>query len=350
MLPVTEERREARIAVRGQNRDRSVTMAHHDPFLLRELLGPDAHFCHRALTSEPGVALPPLTDHHVHLHLIDAGRLGAHGIAAVVDLGGDPVELARLPHDSMPAVAYAGAFLTAPGGYPSGRSWAPTGTVREIRSASLHPGVAGGAATAVDEQAAFGASVIKVALNAEAGAVPDAETLDAVLTAAGQHRLPVVVHAEGARTAIEAEAAALAHAPFSDLVDDALIVRAAGAGQRWISTLDIHRDDEGSRAVAEANLRAFVAAGGGVLYGTDLGNGDLPVGVNVRELAGLHAVGLRGARLVATLTDPWPRAERLRGVSTFVPGDPPARPDDVPAWLAAAVVVPTEELIHDDHG
>ena len=32
----------------------------------------------------------------------------------------------------MPRVTYAGAFLTAPGGYPSGRSWAPGAAVRIV--------------------------------------------------------------------------------------------------------------------------------------------------------------------------------------------------------------------------
>lgn len=320
---------------------------------LRELLGPDAGLCRRALDGEPGVALPPLVDHHVHLHLFDESRLGAHGIAGVLDLGGDPVALAQRPRASMPRVAYAGAFLTAPGGYPVDRAWARAAWVREVSDPSAHPGVAGGAATAVDEQASFGASVIKVALNAAAGPVPDPSTLSAIVTAARRHGLPLVAHAEGtgmAGIAIAAEFDVLAHTPFSERLDDALIGRAVRLGQRWISTLDIHRDDQRSREVAEANLTAFVRAGGAVLYGTDLGNGDLPVGVNGRELAALHAVGLTGERLLATLTDPWPREERSQGVSTFVPGDPPAGPDEVPAWLAGATVVPTEELIHDEHG
>ena len=327
-------------------------MLHPDPSVLRELLGPDARVCRRALSGEHGVALPPFVDHHVHLHLIDAGLLGAHGIAGVLDLGGDPVALAQLPHDSIPTVAYAGAFLTAPGGYPSGRSWAPPSTVREVSSASTHPGVPGGAATAVDEQAAFGAAVIKVTLNADAGAVPDGTTLSAILAAARQHGLPVVAHSEGpgmARAAIEAGIAALAHVPFSELLEDHLIAHAVRTGQRWISTLDIHREDPRSRAFAEANLGGFIRAGGAVLYGTDLGNGDLPLGVNGRELAGLYGAGLRGGDLIAALSDPWPRAERSRGVSTFVPGDAPASTDAVPEWLAGAIVVPTEELVHDDH-
>ena len=34
----------------------------NDPFLLRELLGAEARLCRRALSGEPGVALPPLID------------------------------------------------------------------------------------------------------------------------------------------------------------------------------------------------------------------------------------------------------------------------------------------------
>jgi len=328
-------------------------MPHHDPLLLLELLGPDASLCRRALSGEAGVALPPLIDHHVHLHLIDERRLGAHGIAGVLDLGGDPVTLAQRPHAGMPRVAYAGAFLTAPGGYPVGRSWAPAAAVREVTDPSAHPGVAGGAATAVDEQVSFGAAVIKVALNAQAGPMPDAATLAAIMEAAREHGLPVVAHAQGAGTAqiaIDAGIDTLAHTPFTELLDAALVARAVAGGQRWISTLDIHRDEERSRVIAAANLTAFVRAGGTVLYGTDLGNGDLPVGINARELSALHGAGLRGEALLATLTDPWPRADRSDGVCTFVPGDPPTDLDAVAAWLGGATVVPTEELIHDDHG
>ena len=318
---------------------------------LRKLLGDDAALCRRAIGQQPGVALPPLIDHHVHLHLIDERRLSVGGIAGVLDLGGDPVALARRDHDGMPRVAYAGAFLTAPGGYPVGRAWAPAATVREVSLASAHPGVAGGAATAVDEQASFGESVIKIALNAHAGQVPDAATLAAIITTARTHQLPVVAHVEGAgmaRIAIEAGIDVLAHAPFSEALDAGLISRAVIQGQRWISTLDIHRGDRASRERAQSNVAAFHAAGGVILYGTDLGNGDLPVGVNEGELTALHAAGVQGEALLNTLIDSWPFAERSSAVATFVPGDPPTEIGSLPAWLAGAIVVPTEELIHDE--
>ncbi|MET0303593.1 MAG: hypothetical protein ABW040_06050 [Microbacteriaceae bacterium] len=322
-----------------------------DPQRLLELLGPSASACRRGLTGEHGVSLPAFVDHHAHLHLIDDRALTAGGIAGVLDLGGDPVALARLPRRAVPRRAYAGAFLTVPGGYPSGRSWAPDAVVREVSDPSLHPGVAGGAATAVDEQASFGASVIKVALNSAAGPVFDAETLAAVVTAARERGLPVVAHTEGEgmpRLALRAGADALAHTPFTETVGPRFIATAVATGQRWISTLDIHRDHPVARAHAIANLAAFSAAGGTVLYGTDLGNGDLPVGVNSRELAALHDAGLPGPAIVAALTDPWPLAPGSGAIATFVPGTPPDAAEDLPVWLAEATVVLTEELVHDE--
>lgn len=321
-----------------------------DAVALRGLIGESARPCRRAITGEQGVSLPPLIDHHVHLHLIDEHALPAGGIAGVVDLGGDPVALARRG-DGLPHVAYAGAFLTPPGGYPSGRPWAPDPVYRFVTGPSAHPGEPGGAATAVDEQAAFGASVVKVALNSAAGPVFDPPTLAAIVAAGHAHGLPVVAHVEGegmTRLALDAGVDALAHTPFTEELDADVVARAAASGQRWISTLDIHAADPASAARAGANLAAFVAAGGSVLYGTDLGNGDRRVGVIEGELTALDRAGVRGAALVDALSDPWP-ARPVEGVSTLIPGPPPATLDDIAEWLARAVVVPTEELVHDDH-
>lgn len=321
-----------------------------DPFALRELLGPDAALCRRAITGEHGVSLPPFTDHHVHLHLIDEQALAPGGIAAVLDLGGDPVALAQRPADAIPRVAYAGAFLTAPGGYPAGRPWAPPQIVREITDASAHPGVPGGAGTAVDEQASFGASVVKVALNSGAGPVPDSDALAAIIATARDRGLPVVAHAEGEgmpQRAADAGVDAFAHTPFSGYVGRAFIAHAIAAGQVWISTLAIHDDPDAAES-ARVNLAGFAAAGGRVLYGTDLGNGDRPVGVIVEEVAALDRAGVRGAALIAAMADPWPAAAPPSGVSTFVPGDPPTHLDEVAEWLRGATVVPSEELIHDE--
>jgi hypothetical protein len=311
------------------------------------ILGTTAQRCRRALTGEHGTALPPFFDAHVHLHLIDEKGLAAGGIAGVLDLGGDPAALARRRHDAIPRVAYAGAMLTGPGGYPSGREWAPAAIWRAVSSPSSHPGAAGGAATVVDEQASFGAVVVKVALNAAAGPVLDAATLGALVAAARGRGMPVVAHVEGAGEtcrSLDAGVDVLAHVPFTERVGDDDIARAV-AGQRWISTLDIHTGADRDRATD--NLARFAAAGGRVHYGTDLGNGERPPGIQRGELQAMDAAGIRGDALIAALTDPWPLPP-LGGVATFIPGQPPDTLDDVPAWLALGTVVPDEELIRDD--
>lgn len=317
-----------------------------DPFAVRDLLGPDAAVCRRAVSGEHGIALPPLHNHHVHTHLVDVADMPAGGIAAVVDLGGDPVVLARQSARALPRLAYAGAFLTAPGGYPSGRVWAPDTILREVVGGGA-VGTAGGVATAVDEQISFGASLIKVALNAATGPVPNPETIAEIVAVAHDRGLPVVAHVEGddmTAVAVRAGADALAHVPFTEM--PAELIPDAAQHQVWISTLRIHEGVDRERAIA--NAAAFVAAGGRLVYGTDLGNGDQPLGVDLAELRALEEAGLRGAALVAALTDPWPLGAAPGGVSTFIAGPPPTAPDQVAEWLTGAVVVPTEELVHDE--
>lgn len=260
-----------------------------------------------------GTLLPPFIDHHVHAHLVDTTVLNAGGIAGWVDLGGDPTRLAAA-RATMPHPAYAGAFLTAVGGYPAGRAWAPGGVVREMTDAA-------DAAVAVAEQAAPGASLIKIALNARSGPVPDDEILRAVVAAARTRGLPVVAHVEGegmTRRALDAGVDALAHTPFDDHLDDELLARAA-AQTLWISTLAIHVAGSPAAATATVHLARFHRAGGRVLYGTDLGNGDLPLGVNATEIERLLAAGIRGDALVRALSDPWPLPHAPAGVGTVVP-------------------------------
>lgn len=343
-----------------QAADPTTPEAPQDPFTEQAValdLGPLAVSVRRSLNGddhagEVGTMLPPLVDHHVHLMIVGADALADTAIAGILDLGA-PLDLvaARRHRDGLPRADFAGTFLTAPGGYPVGRPWAIPGCAREIEPehGSGRSALPSAAETAVSEQQAFGASVIKVALNADVGPVFDRATLDAIVRAAHERGLPVVAHVEGdgmTRLAVEAGVDALAHTPFTELVDGALIARAVALGQRWISTLfvtgygSITPDSE--RAID--NLRRFRAAGGRVLYGTDLGNGDQPLGVNPEELALLAAAGLDAPALLAAMTDPWPRPARAEGIATFVPGTRPDALDDLPAWLAGACLVPTEDL------
>jgi imidazolonepropionase-like amidohydrolase len=192
----------------------------------------------------------------------------------------------------------AGPFLTAPGGYPSDRPWAPRGSWREVRST-------GDAATAVAECRAAGAELIKVTANAS-GPMLSAPVLRAVVDAAHAEGLPVVVHAEGPGTvaaAYDGGADLLAHTPWTEIVDEGLL-RAGAGTTTWISTLDIHGwgTPTPGREIAVRNLRRFLGYGGSVRYGTDLGNGPLPPGVNIREIRALLEVGLSPDEVLWSMT------------------------------------------------
>ena len=262
---------------------------------------------------------PAFADHHVHLGLVDASGLAASGIGRVVDLGWSDEVVALAQAAPVPA-AYAGRFVAAPGGYPSASSWAPprcTSEVAEPRDA----------AEAVAHQVALGASLVKTTLNRDAGPVPDVATLSAVVAAAAEAGLPVVAHAQGpgmVELALAGRVPALAHTPWTHRLDDEVVAEAVDAGQAWISTLDIHgygtTSPDQERAVD--NLARFHAAGGRVLYGTDLGNGPLPEALNLRELGLLAGAGLTDDDLLAALTDPWPFAEQPTDSQTEVPDGP----------------------------
>jgi hypothetical protein len=141
--------------------------------------------------------------------------------------------------------------------------------------------------------------------------------------------------------ALAAAVSALAHTPWTHRLDDEVVAEAVEAGQAWISTLDIHGygspSAEQDRAVD--NLARFHAAGGRVLYGTDLGNGPLPEALNLREVGLLAEAGLSDHDLVATLTDPWPFTGQQTAEETEVPDGP----GPLAERLAGARVVRTVE-------
>ena len=257
------------------------------------------------------------TDHHAHLQLVDHTLLSSSRLGRVVDLGGDPSALAwiavhnsgvstgRGASEAVPGAAgpdspelrtvdFAGAFLTPPGGYPSDRAWAPAGSVREIAGPAA-------AASAVAEMAAAGASGIKVASNSTAGPVFSDALFRAIVELATAHGLPVVAHAEGlgeAQRVVRLGATQLAHAPFTEHLDDEEIAEQAVRAS-WISTLAIH--DPAARAIAIDNVARFHAAGGTVRYGTDMGNGPTPVDLNPTEVAALRTAGLDDEAVLRTL-------------------------------------------------
>jgi len=308
----------------------------------------------------PGTAFVGLADHHVHLGLVEPVRILAGGITDVDDLGWIPdvtqTWSADYRDDSWPFVVTSGGFITAPGGYPSLSGWAP-------RAASVEVSTPAEARQAVLRQYERDARQIKVTLNSIAGPVLDDELLAVITTTAHELGLPVVAHVEGAGQADRAWRAGigiLAHTPFSERLEDDL-VRAMATRMTWISTFDIHGwgTPTAEFAVAIDNAQRFVAAGGRMLYGTDLGNGPLPLGVNRRELLALVSVGLSRDELVAAIGVTHeslstvmpefadvPLAAAIGSRLAFVPGSPPPTPAEAADWLVDARAldsrIPTE--------
>lgn len=308
-----------------------------------------------------GTLFPRLTDHHTHLGLTDRRAVLSGGITHAVDLGWVPaVSAAWLTEDAAlrhPAAAIAGALITAPGGYPVNAGWGPPGSSAEV-------GGPREARQAVREQLMRGASRIKVTLNTEAGETVDDATLAAVVDEAHTAGVPVTVHVQGegqTARALRAGADQLAHTPFTERVDDALLREVVGRGMTWVSTLDIHGwgDPTPQHGIALDNLRRFVAAGGRVLYGTDLGNGPLPDGVDERELDGMVAAGMTSTAILQAIAGTRPRHDVVGPRLAWVPTPPPVerRTDGaipastipasvLPAWLATARGLLTEDALN----
>ena len=319
-----------------------------------------------AATGEVGLYLPLFGDHHAHLQLIDSHELASSNLGFVLDLGGSTSrgtsqadagvpQLAQELSDHV-TVAYAGAFLSAPGGYPSDRSWAPAGSVRFVASPEA-------AEQAVAEQVQAGASVIKVSLHATAGPVLDLSTLEAICTVAHRHRLSVVGHVEGpgmTELALTGGVDVLAHAPFTEVVKADVMAQCVSRGMAWISTFDIHGYGSPSPEQAEElslaldNSWRFVNEGGTLLYGTDLGNGPLPVRLNAREIELLHEVGLDAKGILTSMSTTWltrhtsARIDAARGSFVSIDDEISGSLDDLIAALARTRPIHSNELVYYD--
>jgi imidazolonepropionase-like amidohydrolase len=242
-----------------------------------------------------GVLLPAVADRHVHIALADPGAVLLGGVTAVRDLAWPPGEIFPLadasegPSFNGPLIRASGPMITAPGGYPTRSEWAPAGTGLEVRGTEE-------AARAVRDVAARGAAQIKVSLNQEAGPTPSDDELVAVVQTAHELDLLVTAHVQGAGQAERALGAGvdeIAHTPWTERLSDDL-VEALARSTRIVSTLDIHSYgvDTPELRTAEDNLWRFALAGGRVLYGTDLGNGPVPAGIDIREVIMLFDMGM----------------------------------------------------------
>ncbi|MGZ8579365.1 MAG: amidohydrolase family protein [Actinomycetota bacterium] len=242
-----------------------------------------------------GFLMPAVADRHVHIGLADPATVLLRGVTAVRDCGWPPdvifplADASEMPTFTGPLIRAVGPMLTAPGGYPTREKWAPPGTGLEVHDP-------GEGERAVAMLAGRGAVAIKVALDVDAGPMLTDADLAAICAAAEVARLPVVAHAEGAgqvERALGAGVRELAHTPWTERLSDA-VVEMLAKRIRIVSTLDIQSfgGDTPEVRTAVDNLRRFHEAGGVVLYGTDLGNGPVPPGVDLREVLLLREAGL----------------------------------------------------------
>jgi imidazolonepropionase-like amidohydrolase len=252
-----------------------------------------------------GFLMPGIVDRHVHIGLADPGAVVRGGVTAVRDLGWNPedvfrdAEASEGPFDG-PLIRAVGPILTSPGGYPSRASWAPAGTALEVRGAQE----AAAAARRVLERSQIG--VLKIALNTDAGPTLSDDELLAICDAAHQSDAIVTAHVQGEGQALRAVGAGVdefAHCPWSERLPDDVIAAIAGR-MRFVSTLDIHSYGKETPELHTAldNLNRFLASGGRVVYGTDLGNGPIPAGIHVAEIWHLRRAGMLPEQLLEALT------------------------------------------------
>jgi imidazolonepropionase-like amidohydrolase len=264
---------------------------------------------------------PGFIDAHVHIGLAAPASVVASGVTTVRDLAWPPeriwrlVERARAVDFPGPRIVAAGQMLTAPGGYPLTASWAPAGTGRSVAGPDEAP-------QAVAEQADKGATVIKVALNPPAGPVLDASTLAAIVSAAHRRRLRVTGHVHGLtelRKAVDAGVDELAHMLMStEAIPDDLLRRMVEREMTIVPTLAVRfgRDRRG----AVDNLRRFLAAGGRVVYGTDLGNAGPRPGIDPREVNAMARAGMSPPDIIASATVESARYLGLDSTGVLAPG------------------------------
>jgi imidazolonepropionase-like amidohydrolase len=250
-----------------------------------------------------GFLMPAVADRHVHIELSDPAAVLRGGVTAVRDLAWPPqrifalADASEMPSFNGPLIRAAGPMLTGHGGYPMTAAWAPAGTGRELTGPE-------DAVAAVADLADRGAAAIKVSLNVDAGPTPTDAELMAICDEAHRRDLPVTAHAQGlgqVERALGAGVDELAHTPWVRLSDD--VIGNAAARLRIVSTLDIQsfgRDTPEIRTAID-NLRRFHAAGGTVIYGTDLGNGPIPAGIHTREVLLLRDAGLEPEEILQAM-------------------------------------------------
>ena len=280
--------------------------------LIRSLApeGADVDVAGGRLLDASGLTLMPgFIDAHVHIGFYDPHDVLSGGVTTVRDLAWPPerifplAEASRQPGFDGPEILTAGPMLTAPGGYPLNAGWAPPGTGRAVRDADE-------GAAAVDELAEAGVNVIKVALNAAAGPTLPPDVLDAIVRRAHDHGLKTTGHVTGLgelHKALDAGLDELAHMLKGvQRIPDDVMERMVAKNMAVVPTLAPL--DGLELEIAIENLTRFVAAGGRVVYGTDLGDLGPKPGIDPLETERMGRAGMTVhdiIRAATTLSADW---------------------------------------------
>ncbi len=252
--------------------------------------------------------LPGLVD--LHVHGLGCGQV-ASAVTSVRDLAAPLLALPVPPVRRAPRVVAAGPFVTPPGGYPA-----------PVHGASLAHVVRGTdeARAAVQMLVQRGAGVIKVGVT-ESLPNLSLDELRAIVTEAHARGVRVTAHVEdssGTTRALDAGVDDLAHIPSRP--DAELMARVAREGVELVGTL--HVVSSFARAGVLANARAFVRAGGTLLYGSDYGNPGIPLGVDPAELGLMNRAGLSKLDVLRNATSRSGAVLGVKNVGRLRPGAP----------------------------
>ena len=277
----------------------------------------------RRIDLERATLLPGFVDLHVH------GLAEAHSLSLVTtvrDLGSQDLALPTSPSSGAePRALLAGPLITAPGGYPI-----PVhgpGFAHVVRSAAE-------AREYVGSLADRGAALIKVSLQFGYPVVAF-DVLEAIVAEAHARDLRVTAHvgeSRGTRLALLAGVDELAHMPCEP--DPALMREVAESEIEIVGTL--HVVELYGCPSAIANARAFVAAGGLLLYGSDYGNPGIPAGLDLDEVDRMRRAGLAPIDVLASATALAGEVTGIEGLGRLAAGSP--------ADLVAVRGDPTQDL------
>ncbi len=254
--------------------------------------------------------LPGFINSHVHGALASRNReiWAQSGVTTVRDLGCPPSSLPVSrelypPSPERARLVAAGPLITVPGGYPIvpfGGSWAATVTsqeeARELAEDLLDNGGADLLKLAIETGTGFGLS-IPVLSPAEAGML--VRVAHGRGTVASAHITSVV----DIGRALDAGADDLAHMAVDREVPETEIQRIIDQGVLWVPTLELWACNN-QTAMAVANLRRFVQAGGQVAMGTDYEGYtcDWELGMPMTELELMRQAGMTPMQIIVAST------------------------------------------------